>query len=164
MLIVDTAGRLHIDAEMMDEITRLHRVLDPAETLFVVDSMMGQDAVNAAQAFDTALPLTGVILTKTDGDARGGAALSVRHVTGKRVKFVGAGEKNTALEPFYPDRVAARILGMGDVLGVIEEVERKIDREQAIDMTEKLRKGQGFDSGIFAIRSGRCGGWAAWGA
>ena len=145
VLIVDTAGRLHIDAEMMDEITRLHRVLDPAETLFVVDSMMGQDAVNAAQAFDAALPLTGVILTKTDGDARGGAALSVRHVTGKPVKFVGAGEKSTALEPFYPDRVAARILGMGDVLGLIEEVERKIDREQAMDMAEKLHKGQGFD-------------------
>ncbi|OOO02881.1 MAG: Signal recognition particle protein [Chromatiales bacterium USCg_Taylor] len=145
VLIVDTAGRLHIDAEMMDEITRLHRVLDPAETLFVVDSMTGQDAVNAAQAFDAALPLTGVILTKTDGDARGGAALSVRHVTGKPVKFVGAGEKSTALEPFYPDRVAARILGMGDVLGLIEEVERKIDREQAMDMAEKLHKGQGFD-------------------
>ncbi|MGH8514600.1 MAG: signal recognition particle protein, partial [Gammaproteobacteria bacterium] len=145
VLIVDTAGRLHIDAEMMDEITRLHRVLDPAETLFVVDSMMGQDAVNTAQAFDAALPLTGVILTKTDGDARGGAALSVRHVTGKPVKFVGAGEKSTALEPFYPDRVAARILGMGDVLGLIEEVERKIDREQAMDMAEKLHKGQGFD-------------------
>ncbi len=145
VLIVDTAGRLHIDAEMMDEITRLHRVLDPAETLFVVDSMMGQDAVNPAQAFDAALPLTGVILTKTDGDARGGAALSVRHVTGKPVKFVGAGEKSTALEPFYPDRVAARILGMGDVLGFIEEVERKIDREQAMDMAEKLQKGQGFD-------------------
>ena len=145
VLIVDTAGRLHIDAEMMDEITRLHRVLDPAETLFVVDSMMGQDAVNAAQAFDTALPLTGVILTKTDGDARGGAALSVRHVTGKPVKFMGAGEKSTALEPFYPDRVAARILGMGDVLGLIEEVERKIDREQAMDMAEKLQKGQRFD-------------------
>lgn len=145
VLIVDTAGRLHIDAEMMDEITRLHRVLDPAETLFVVDSMMGQDAVNTAQAFDAALPLTGVILTKTDGDARGGAALSVRHVTGKPVKFVGAGEKSTALEPFYPDRVAARILGMGDVLGLIEEVERKIDREQAMDMAEKLQKGQGFD-------------------
>ena len=145
VLIVDTAGRLHIDAEMMDEIMRLHRVLDPAETLFVVDSMMGQDAVNAAQAFDAALPLTGVILTKTDGDARGGAALSVRHVTGKPVKFVGAGEKSTALEPFYPDRVAARILGMGDVLGLIEEVERKIDREQAMDMAEKLHKGQGFD-------------------
>ncbi|MGH8532647.1 MAG: signal recognition particle protein [Gammaproteobacteria bacterium] len=149
VLIVDTAGRLHIDAEMMDEIARLHRVLDPAETLFVVDSMMGQDAVNSAQAFDAALPLTGVILTKTDGDARGGAALSVRHVTGKPVKFVGAGEKSTALEPFYPDRVAARILGMGDVLGLIEEVERKVDREQAVDMAEKLRKGQGFDLGDF---------------
>ncbi len=145
VLIVDTAGRLHIDAAMMDEITRLHRVLDPAETLFVVDSMMGQDAVNTAQAFDAALPLTGVILTKTDGDARGGAALSVRHVTGKPVKFIGAGEKSTALEPFYPDRVAARILGMGDVLGLIEEVERKVDREQAMDMAEKLQKGQGFD-------------------
>ena len=145
VLIVDTAGRLHIDAEMMGEITRLHRVMDPAETLFVVDSMMGQDAINTAQAFDAALPLTGVILTKTDGDARGGAALSVRHVTGKPVKFVGAGEKSTALEPFYPDRVAARILGMGDVLGVIEEVERKIDRQQAMDMAEKLHKGQGFD-------------------
>ncbi len=145
VLIVDTAGRLHIDTEMMDEVKRIHRALDPAETLFVVDSMMGQDAVNTAKAFDEALPLTGVILTKTDGDARGGAALSVRQVTGKPIKFIGVGEKTGALEPFYPDRVAQRILGMGDVLGLIEEVEQAVDRDKATELVKKINKGKGFD-------------------
>ncbi|HEX2201487.1 MAG TPA: signal recognition particle receptor subunit alpha, partial [Gammaproteobacteria bacterium] len=143
VLLVDTAGRLHIDQAMMAEIQRLHQALAPAETLFVVDSMMGQDAVNTARAFNEALPLTGVILTKTDGDARGGAALSVRHVTGKPIKFMGTGEKTPALEPFYPDRVATQILGMGDILGLIEEVERTVDRDKAHDLAQKLKKGQG---------------------
>ncbi len=145
VLIADTAGRLHIDEAMMEEIKRLHQALQPVETLFIVDSMMGQDAVNTARAFNEALPLTGVILTKTDGDARGGAALSVRHVTGKPIKFMGTGEKTPALEPFYPDRVAARILGMGDILGLIEEVERKVDREKAYDLAQKFKKGKDFD-------------------
>ncbi len=145
VVIIDTAGRLHIDAEMMDEIKRLHGALQPIETLFVVDSMTGQDAINTAKAFNEALPLTGVVLTKTDGDARGGAALSIRHVTGKPIKFLGVGEKTTALEPFHPDRVASRILGMGDVLSLVEEVERSIDREQAEKLAGKLKKGKGFD-------------------
>ena len=145
VLIVDTAGRLHIDEEMMQEIRDLHAALTPLETLFVIDSMMGQDAVRTAQAFNEALPLTGVILTKTDGDARGGAALSVRHVTGKPIKFMGVGEKTHALEPFHPDRVASRILGMGDVLSLIEEVEQKVDRDQAAKVAAKLSKGKGFD-------------------
>jgi len=145
VLILDTAGRLHIDEEMMDEIRRLHQAVEPVETLFVVDSMTGQDAANTAKAFDDALPLTGVILTKADGDARGGAALSVRHITGKPIKFMGVGEKSTALEPFHPDRIASRILGMGDVLSLIEEVEHKVDREQAQKFAAKLKKGQGFD-------------------
>jgi signal recognition particle subunit SRP54 len=145
VLLIDTAGRLHIDAGMMDEIKRIHAAIHPGETLFVVDSMTGQDAVNTAKAFGEALPLTGVILTKTDGDARGGAALSVRHVTGKPIKFMGVGEKTTALEPFYPDRVASRILGMGDVLTLIEEVEQKIDREKTTELAQKLKKGEGFD-------------------
>jgi signal recognition particle subunit SRP54 len=145
VLLVDTAGRLHIDQAMMAEIQRLHQALAPVETLFVVDSMMGQDAVNTARAFNEALPLTGVILTKADGDARGGAALSVRHVTGKPIKFMGTGEKTPALEPFYPDRVATQILGMGDILGLIEEVERTVDRDKAYDLAQKLQKGQGFD-------------------
>ena len=145
VLLVDTAGRLHIDQAMMAEIQRLHQALAPVETLFVVDSMMGQDAVNTARAFNEALPLTGVILTKTDGDARGGAALSVRHVTGKPIKFMGTGEKTPALEPFYPDRVATQILGMGDILGLIEEVERTVDRDKTHDLAQKLQKGQGFD-------------------
>ncbi len=149
VLIVDTAGRLHIDEPMMQEIKGLHAGLHPTETLFVVDSMMGQDAVNAAKAFDQTLPLTGVILTKTDGDARGGAALSVRHVTGKPIKFIGVGEKTAALDPFFPDRMAARILGMGDVLGLIEEVERNIDRDKAQEMAESLKKGRGFDLELF---------------
>ena len=145
VLIVDTAGRLHVDAAMMDEIKALHAVLDPAETLFVVDAMTGQDAANTAHAFDEALALTGVVLTKTDGDARGGAALSVRHVTGKPIKFLGAGEKVDALEPFHPDRVAQRILGMGDVLSLVEEVERKVDREKAQKLAAKVAKGKRFD-------------------
>ena len=145
VLIVDTAGRLHIDEEMMQEIRDLHAALNPKETLFVIDSMMGQDAVNTARAFSDALPLTGVVLTKTDGDARGGAALSVRHITGKPIKFIGVGEKTHALEPFHPDRMASRILGMGDVLTLIEEVEQKVDKQKAAKVAEKLAKGKGFD-------------------
>ncbi|SRR5579885_129867 len=145
VLLVDTAGRLHIDADMMEEIRRLHAALQPVETLFVVDCMMGQDAVNTARVFDQTIPLTGVIVTKADGDARGGVALSVRRVTGKPIKFIGVGEKTTALEPFHPDRVAARILGMGDVLGLIEEVEKKVDRDKALELAGKLKKGKSFD-------------------
>ena len=145
VLIVDTAGRLHIDDEMMAEIKRLHDAVNPVETLFVVDSMTGQDAANTAKAFSDALPLTGVILTKTDGDARGGAALSIRHITGKPIKFLGVGEKTTALEPFHPDRMASRILGMGDVLSLIEEMEQKVDRDEAERLAKKVAKGKGFD-------------------
>ena len=145
VVIIDTAGRLHIDDEMMTEIKRLHAAIEPVETLFVVDSMTGQDAANTAKAFDDALPLTGVVLTKTDGDARGGAALSIRHITGKPIKFLGVGEKTTALEPFYPDRMASRILGMGDVLSLIEQVEQKIDRQEAEKLARKVQKGQGFN-------------------
>lgn len=145
VVIVDTAGRLHIDQELMGEIRDLHKALDPAETLFVIDAMIGQDAVNTAKAFDEALPLTGVILTKADGDARGGAALSVRHVTGKPIKFLGVGEKVDALEPFHPDRLAGRILGMGDMLSLIEDAEQKIDREKADKLIKKVKKGKKFD-------------------
>jgi len=145
VLIVDTAGRLHIDDEMMDEIRGIHKVLNPVETLFVVDSMTGQDAANTAKAFDAALPLTGVVLTKADGDARGGAALSVRHITGKPIKFIGMGEKLDALEPFHPDRMASRILGMGDVLSLVEEAERNVDHTKAKKLAKKLHKGRGFD-------------------
>lgn len=145
VLIVDTAGRLHVDAEMMEEIKAIHAVVQPVETLFVVDSMTGQDAVNSAKAFDAALPLTGVVLTKIDGDARGGAALSVRHVTGKPIKFLGVGEKTDAIEAFHPDRVASRILGMGDVLTLVEEAQRSVDKEQAQKLAAKLTKGKGFD-------------------
>ncbi|PWG64611.1 signal recognition particle protein [Sediminicurvatus halobius] len=145
VLLVDTAGRLHVDEDMMGEARRIHEAVSPVETLFVVDSMTGQDAVNTARAFDEALPLTGLILTKTDGDARGGAALSIRHVTGKPIKFLGVGEKTDALEPFHPDRVASRILGMGDVLSLVEEVERSVDQGQAERMAAKLKKGKGFD-------------------
>lgn len=145
VLIVDTAGRLHIDNEMMDEIKVVHGVAKPVETLFVIDAMIGQDAVNTAKAFDDALPLTGVILTKVDGDARGGAALSVRQVTGKPIKFMGIGEKTDALEPFHPERIASRILGMGDVLSLIEEVERKVDKKKADKLAKKVIKGKGFD-------------------
>ncbi|MCC2666733.1 MAG: ffh [Gammaproteobacteria bacterium] len=139
VVIIDTAGRLHVDADMMAEITRLHQAIQPIETLFVVDSMTGQDAANTAQAFNTALPLTGVILTKTDGDARGGAALSIRHITGKPIKFMGVGEKINAIEPFHPDRVASRILGMGDILTLVEDVERHIDRTKAEQLAKHYR-------------------------
>ncbi|MEN8216211.1 MAG: signal recognition particle protein [Pseudomonadota bacterium] len=145
VLLIDTAGRLHIDDEMMDEIKALHAATQPTETLFVVDSMTGQDAAKTAKAFNDALALTGVILTKTDGDARGGAALSVRHITGKPIKFIGVGEKSDALEPFYPDRIASRIIGQGDVLTLIEDVERTVDRKQADKLVGKLKKGKGFD-------------------
>jgi signal recognition particle subunit SRP54 len=149
VLILDTAGRLHVDAEMMAEIRKVHEAVNPVETLFVADSMTGQDAVRSAAAFDEALPLTGVILSKTDGDARGGAALSIRHVTGKPIKFLGIGEKSDALEPFYPDRVASRILGMGDVLGLVEELEQEVDKEQTERVARKLKKGKGLDLGDF---------------
>ena len=145
VLLVDTAGRLHVDEPMMTEIKALHAALDPVETLFVVDSMTGQDAAVTAKAFAEALPLTGVVLTKTDGDARGGAALSVRYITGRPIKFVGAGEKSDALEPFHPDRLAQRILGMGDVLSLVEEVERKVDQEKVQKLAEKVIKGKRFD-------------------
>jgi signal recognition particle subunit SRP54 len=145
VLLVDTAGRLAIDQQMMDEISALHRHLNPVETLFVVDAMTGQDAANTAKAFNEALPLTGVVLTKADGDARGGAALSVRHITGKPIKFIGTGEKIDGLEPFYPDRIASRILGMGDVLSLIEEAEQKVDKKQAERLARKIKKGKGFD-------------------
>ena len=145
VLIVDTAGRLHVDGEMMDEIKQVHKVANPVETLFVIDAMIGQDAVNTAQAFNDSLPLTGVILTKVDGDARGGAALSVRQVTGKPIKFMGVGEKTDALEPFHPERIASRILGMGDVLSLIEDVERKVDKKKAEKLAQKVVKGKRFD-------------------
>jgi signal recognition particle subunit SRP54 len=145
VLIVDTAGRLHIDEALMTEIKGLHAAVKPVETLFVVDAMIGQDAVNTASAFNEALPLTGVILTKVDGDARGGAALSVRQVTGKPIKFLGVGEKTDALEPFHPERVASRILGMGDMLSLIEEVERKVDKKKADKLVKKVQKGKRFD-------------------
>ena len=147
VLIVDTAGRLHVDADMMKEVQAVHAAAKPVETLFVVDSMAGQDAVTAARAFDEALPLTGVILTKTDGDARGGAALSVREVTGKPIKFLGSGEKVDALEPFHPDRIASRILGMGDVLTLVEEAQEKVDRSEADKLARKIKKGRDFDLG-----------------
>ena len=145
VLIVDTAGRLAIDEEMMAEIQQIHKVANPVETLFVIDAMIGQDSVNTAKAFNDALPLTGVVLTKVDGDARGGAALSVRHVTGKPIKFMGVGEKTDALEPFHPERIASRILGMGDVLSLIEDVERKVDKKKAEKFAKKVAKGKRFD-------------------
>ena len=145
VLMVDTAGRLAIDEAMMAEIKALHAFLNPIETLFVVDAMQGQDAVNTAKAFNETLPLTGVILTKMDGDSRGGAALSVRHITGKPIKFIGVGEKLTGLEPFHPDRLASRILGMGDVLSLIEDVQKGIDEKEAQAMAKKLKSGKGFD-------------------
>ena len=144
VLIVDTAGRLHVDADMMSEIQELHAELKPVETLFVVDSMTGQDAANTAKAFNDALPLTGIILTKADGDSRGGAALSIRHITGKPIKFLGVGEKVDALEPFHPDRLASRILGMGDVLSLVEQVTRQVDHDKAEKLAKKVAKGQGF--------------------
>src|SRR3990172_3258756 len=140
VVLVDTAGRLAIDAQIMREITELHAALKPAETLFIVDSMQGQDAVNVARAFNEALPLTGVVLTKLDGDARGGAALSVRHVTGKPIKFVGVGEKLSALEPFYPERMATRILGMGDIVSLVEKAQAVLDKDQAAKFQDKMLK------------------------
>ncbi|HUJ00185.1 MAG TPA: signal recognition particle protein [Usitatibacter sp.] len=145
VLIVDTAGRLAIDEEMMNEARALHAAVKPVETLFVVDSMQGQDAVNVARAFNEALPLTGVVLTKLDGDARGGAALSVRHVTGKPIKFVGVSEKMDGLEPFHPERMASRILGMGDILSLVEEARAKVDEKEAVRLAEKFKKGKDFD-------------------
>lgn len=163
VLLVDTAGRLHIDAEMMAEARAIHDGIAPTETLFVIDSMTGQDAVNTAKAFDDALPLTGVILTKVDGDARGGAALSVRHVTGKPIKFLGVGERSNALEPFHPDRLASRILGMGDVLSLVEQVERTVDQSKAEQLAKKLQQGKGFDLEDFRdqmLQIGNMGGLA----
>ncbi len=145
VLLIDTAGRLAIDEEMMREIAELHAAVNPAETLFIVDAMQGQDAVNVARAFNERLPLTGVILTKLDGDARGGAALSVRHVTGKPIKFAGVGEKLSGIEPFHPERMAARVLGMGDILSLVEEAHAKVDLEQAKKIADKVRKGKSFD-------------------
>ncbi|MGC3963948.1 MAG: signal recognition particle protein [Rhodocyclaceae bacterium] len=145
VLLVNTAGRLTIDEQMMDEIKRLHSALDPIETLFVVNAMLGQDAVNTARAFSEALPLTGVVLTKLDGDSRGGAALSVRHVTGKPIKFTGVGEKLTGLDEFHPDRMASRILGMGDIMGLVEDARLAVDEEKAREITQKLKTGKGFD-------------------
>ncbi len=145
VVIIDTAGRLHIDEEMMAEIKAVHAAIDPVETLFVADSMTGQDAVNTSKAFNEALPLTGIILTKTDGDARGGAALSIREVTGKPIKFLGIGEKMDALEAFHPDRLASRILGMGDVMTLVEDAHQKIDHDKAAKLARKLKKGKGFD-------------------
>ena len=155
VLIVDTAGRLAIDQEMMGEIQQLHSQLNPVETLFVVDAMTGQDAANTAKAFNDALPLTGVVLAKADGDARGGAALSVRHITGRPIKFIGMGEKMDALEPFYPDRIASRILGMGDVLSLIEEAEKQVDKAKAEKLARKIKKGKGFDLEDFREQLGQ---------
>lgn len=150
VMIVDTAGRLHVDNDMMNEIQQLHQLLEPTETLFVVDGMTGQDAANTAKAFHETLPLTGVVVTKLDGDARGGAVLSLCKITGKPIKFVGMGEKIEALEPFYPDRMASRILGMGDILSLVEELERKVDKEEAEKLANKIKKGKGFDLEDFA--------------
>ncbi|AYQ87243.1 signal recognition particle [Burkholderia gladioli] len=149
VLIVDTAGRLGIDEAMMKEIAELHAVINPAETLFVVDAMLGQDAVNTAKAFNDALPLTGVVLTKLDGDSRGGAALSVRHITGKPIKFVGVAEKLDGLEVFHPDRMANRILGMGDILALVEEAQRGVDMKAAQKLADKVKKGGDFDLNDF---------------
>ena len=145
ILIVDTAGRMHVNAEMMAEVVRVHTAAAPHETFFVIDSMAGQDAVNAARAFNDKLPLTGVILTKADGDAKGGVALSVTEITGKPIRFLGTGEKSEALELFHPDRMASRILGMGDVLSLVEEIESKVSRDTADKLAKKLKKGKGFD-------------------
>ncbi len=145
VLLVDTAGRLAVDADMMAEIQTLHQTLSPSETLFVVDSMIGQDAATTAKAFGEALPLSGVVLTKVDGDARGGAALSVRMITDRPIKFIGVGEKTDALEPFHPERMASRILGMGDVLSLVEDVQRGVDEKEAQKLAKKLQKGQGFN-------------------
>jgi len=155
VVLFDTAGRLAIDEAMMQEVAELHAALQPAETLFVVDAMLGQDAVNSARAFNQALPLTGVVLTKLDGDARGGAALSVRQITGKPLKFAGVGEKLTGLEEFHPERMASRILGMGDVLGLIEEAQRGVDQDKAKEFVQKLKSGRGFDLNDFKDQIGQ---------
>ncbi|MFT5521184.1 MAG: signal recognition particle subunit SRP54 [Enterobacterales bacterium] len=155
VVIIDTAGRLAIDQGMMDELSQVHAAINPIETLFVVDAMTGQDAANTAKAFHEQLPLTGIILTKADGDARGGAALSIRHITGKPIKFIGMGEKTDALEPFHPDRIASQILGMGDVLSLIEDVERKVDKNKAEKLAKKLSKGAGFDLEDFREQLGQ---------
>jgi signal recognition particle subunit SRP54 len=155
VLFVDTAGRLAIDEAMMAEIKELHALLNPVECLFVVDAMLGQDAVNTAKAFNEALPLTGIVLTKLDGDARGGAALSVRHVTGKPLKFAGIGEKLGGIEEFHPERMAARILGMGDILGLVEEAQRGVDQEKAKDFVQKMKSGKGFDFNDFKDQIGQ---------
>ena len=155
VLLVDTAGRLSIDEAMMKEIAGLHEALKPIETLFVVDAMLGQDAINTAKAFNDALPLTGVVLTKLDGDSRGGAALSVRHVTGKPIKFAGVGEKLGGLEAFHPERMASRILGMGDVLSLIEDARKGIDEEKAVEFAKKLKSGKTFDLNDFKEQIGQ---------
>ncbi|GHU08022.1 signal recognition particle protein [Betaproteobacteria bacterium] len=155
VLLVDTAGRLAIDAAMMEEIRALHAAVNPIETLFVVDAMLGQDAINTARAFDDALPLTGVVLTKLDGDSRGGAALSVRQITGKPLKFAGVGEKLSGLEAFHPERMASRILGMGDILGLVEEARRNVDEEKALELATKLKRGKGFDLSDFKAQIGQ---------
>jgi signal recognition particle subunit SRP54 len=155
VVLLDTAGRLAIDEAMMAEIRALHAAVKPIETLFVVDAMLGQDAVNTARAFNDALPLTGVVLTKLDGDSRGGAALSVRHVTGKPLKFAGVGEKLSGLEEFHPQRMASRILGMGDILGLVEEARRGVDEEQARELAQKLKTGKGFDLEDFKAQIGQ---------
>ncbi len=150
VVIIDTAGRLHIDEAMMAEIQQLHTAVNPVETLFVVDSMTGQDAANTARTFSEVLPLTGIILTKTDGDSRGGAALSIRAITGKPIKFMGVGEKIAALEPFHPERIASRILGMGDVLSLVEEAEQKVDKEKVARLAQKISGGKNFDMNDFS--------------
>ena len=155
VLLVDTAGRLSIDEAMMKEIAELHAAIDPIETLFVVDAMLGQDAINTAKAFSEALPLTGIVLTKLDGDARGGAALSVRHVTGRPIKYAGIGEKLSGLEAFHPERMASRILGMGDVLSLIEEAKKGIDEQQAVEFAKKIKSGKGFDLNDFKEQIGQ---------
>ncbi len=149
VLFVDTAGRLHIDEALMQELKTLHEIAKPAETLLVVDSMAGQDAANTAKSFEQAVDLTGIVLTKTDGDSRGGAALSMRMITGKPIKFIGTGEKIDGLEPFHPERIASRILGMGDIVSLVEEAEKKIDKAAAEKLSKKLKKGQRFDFNDF---------------
>ena len=155
LVIFDTAGRLGIDEAMMNEITQLHKTLAPVETLFVVDAMQGQDAVNTAKAFGDALPLTGIILTKLDGDSRGGAALSVKHVTGQPIKYVGVSEKTDGLEPFYPERMASRILGMGDIVGLVEEAQKNVDQKEAEKLAKKVKSGKSFDLDDFKAQIGQ---------
>ena len=155
LVIFDTAGRLGIDEAMMNEITQLHKTLSPVETLFVVDAMQGQDAVNTAKAFGDALPLTGIVLTKLDGDSRGGAALSVKHVTGQPIKYVGVSEKTDGLEPFYPERMASRILGMGDIVGLVEEAQKNVDEKEAEKLAKKVKSGKSFDLDDFKAQIGQ---------